>query len=67
MCVRRREIEDDLTEFHINVRVAPDLNIDIQGKNPCDVLELSGPVIRRLREMGLEPKAQVMNRVPAQK
>lgn len=57
----KKEPEDDLSQFRIVVRVEPDLIVDIISKNPCDALELSGQVVRKLREMHLEPKAQVMN------
>ena len=46
-------------EFRIVVTVQPDLNIDIKGRDPCDVLSVSGAVVQQLRLMGLEPKAQV--------
>lgn len=55
-----REPEDDLKQFRIVVTVEPDLVVDIKSKNPCDALEVSGSVIRTLRNMHLEPKAQVM-------
>jgi hypothetical protein len=51
---------DNLKEFRIVVTVKSDLVIDIKGKEPCDVLAVSGSVIRTLRNMNLEPKAQVM-------
>lgn len=43
------------------MKVEPDLVVDITGKDPCDVLALSGAVVRTLRMMKLEPKAQVMS------
>jgi hypothetical protein len=51
----------NLKEFRIVVKVEPDLVVDIKGKEPCDVLALSGAVVQTLRNMNLEPKAQVMS------
>lgn len=56
-----RRYEKMKEDFRIVVTVEPDLVIDIKGKEPCDVLALSGAVVRTLRMMKLEPKAQVMS------
>jgi hypothetical protein len=50
----------NLKQFRIVVTVQPDLIVDIQGSEPCDVLAVSGAVVQQLRMMKLEPKAQVM-------
>ena len=47
-------------EFKIVVSVQPDIEVTIVAKDPCDCLAISGSVVRTLRNMKLEPKAQVM-------
>jgi hypothetical protein len=57
---RRYKKMSEQKQFRIVVTVQPDLVVDIQGPEPCDVLAVSGAVVQQLRMMGLEPKAQVM-------
>jgi len=49
-----------LKEFKIDVTVAPDIEVNIRARDPCDCLAISGAVVRTLRNMKLEPKAKVL-------
>lgn len=49
----------NLKEFEITVTAGPFIEILIKARDPCDALSLSGAVVRTLRDMKKEPKAQV--------
>ncbi len=49
-----------LKDFKIDVTVAPDIEVNIRSRDPCDCLAISGAVVRTLRNMKLEPKAKVL-------
>jgi hypothetical protein len=49
-----------LKEFKIDVTVAPDIEVNIRSRDPCDALAISGAVVQHLRLMKLEPKAKVL-------
>ena len=50
----------NLKEFKIDVTAGPFIEINIKTRDPCDALEISGRIIRTLREMDMEPKAKVL-------
>jgi hypothetical protein len=54
------ENRDNLKEFRVVVTVEPNLKIEVKSKDPCAVLGLSYQIVKKLRVLNLEPKAQVM-------